>query len=84
MADDLSKGIGLGYIPISSSPAAANKDAFRQFVTASKTDVNGSSSRHTMKHFNELIKNKVDEADTSKAHCTDFDKIFHRRMSGNN
>ncbi len=33
-ADDLSKGIGLGYIPISASPVAANKDIFRQFVAA--------------------------------------------------
>ncbi len=40
-ADDISKGHGLGYNPISDSPAAANRSTLTHFVGKFKVDING-------------------------------------------
>ena len=75
-ANDISKGTGLGFSTRIASPATANKTTLRNFVATTRIDINGASSRDIIKRFNELVKDKADEADEKNA----VSSIFHQQV----
>ena len=59
-ANDLSKGLGLGYNPMAASLAAANKTTFSNLVNRIKNDC-GRNGQNIVMNFNKQMKAKIDE-----------------------
>lgn len=64
-ASQISLGLGVGYMPVTKSEAAANKGMLRHVINQIKLDINGSKAIDLIKNFDKFIKNNIDERDTA-------------------
>lgn len=66
-ADDISKGFGIGYNPITFNAASANKSTLSNLVQKFRIDLTGCGAIATIRGFDKLVKLKVDEEDGKHA-----------------
>ena len=64
----ISLGLGVGYMPVIKSAAAANKGTLRHVINKLKVDDTGAKAIDLVKNFDKLVKNSIDEKDS--AACT--------------
>lgn len=61
----ISLGLGVRYMPVTKSAAAANKGTLRHVIKKLKVDVIEAKAIDLVKNFDRLVKNSIDEKDSA-------------------
>lgn len=65
---EIQLGIGLGFMPMCKSTAAANKETVSHYLGRCRSDYSGAKAQDLIKQFDVFIRNRIDEEDSVASH----------------